>query len=731
MATTRDRFVNDATAWAAALASMSMIAHQVGGKTARDTLFFSTFHVHVLSQIAIALVVPTILLAIIAPKAFARIGPARAVTWAYVASAVLHLAEWALLIRHQDRPAAVALYVHVALVPVLTSGFWAILSEGRDPRANRRQMARAALAACVGGVLGGVLARVVGVTAMLPVLALLHLVCAAASNRLGPLPIARRAEGQPHVPAGVPAQRGVPRRTPVHVQRYLASLAVAVALLAMGAALLDYVFKAQVQNAFPSTQAKLDVFANYYTATAVLALLVQLFLGERVIKRLTLVPTAATLPFSLALGSLGAIIFPGFVSVGLARLAESVTRNSLFRSAYEPLFNAVPAREKNASKTIVDAGFERVGDALGYGAAWALPALGTVGAGRSQLLLAMGVAIAVLVLARFIDAGYRKSLRESLANQSVSIDPSAIMDDVTTRILIESRSGPEPSTRPLSQPLSLIAQIAALGTGDASEIRRALAGSAPLSLRLVHHAIPLLARDDVAGLVVRALRRIAPQCTGQLIDSLLDPELELAVRRRIPRVLVACPNHRGVEGLLAGLEDARFEIRLQCGRALIRMREEHPGLQVDAGRIFARVSREVEGEHPVWVAHEMLEANEDPGESRLIDAKLRLRANHSLEHVFNLLTLILPEEPLRRAFRALHTGDPALRGKALEYLETILPRSVRDRLWPVLEPEGRAAYSVHTQEVALDALRQAHESVEINLSELQRRREGPKGGPPR
>src|SRR5207247_878534 len=153
------------------------------------------------------------------------------------------------------------------------------------------------------------------------------------------------------------------------------------------------------------------------------ALLVQLFLGERVIKRLTLVPTASTLPFSLALGSLGAVIFPGFTSVALARVAEVVTRNSLFRSAYEPLFNAVPAREKNASKTIVDVGFERVGDALGYGAAWALAPLGAQAAGRSQLLLAMGVAIAVLFLARFIDAGYRRSLRENLANQSVSMDP--------------------------------------------------------------------------------------------------------------------------------------------------------------------------------------------------------------------------------------------------------------------------------------------------------------------
>src|SRR5207247_1154011 len=112
-----------------------------------DALFFSTFHVRALPQIAIVSVLPTIALALIAPRLIGRIGPAVAVSWAYVASAALHLAEWGLLVTHQDRTTAVLLYLHILMVPVLTSGFWSILSEGLDPRANRRQMARAALAA--------------------------------------------------------------------------------------------------------------------------------------------------------------------------------------------------------------------------------------------------------------------------------------------------------------------------------------------------------------------------------------------------------------------------------------------------------------------------------------------------------------------------------------------------------------------------------------------------------
>ena len=46
---TSERFTSEIPAWAPALASLCMIAHQVGGKSTRDALFFSTFHMRALS----------------------------------------------------------------------------------------------------------------------------------------------------------------------------------------------------------------------------------------------------------------------------------------------------------------------------------------------------------------------------------------------------------------------------------------------------------------------------------------------------------------------------------------------------------------------------------------------------------------------------------------------------------------------------------------------------------
>ena len=60
-------------------------------------------------------------------------------------------------------------------------------------------------------------------------------------------------------------------------------------------------------------------------------------------------------------------------------------------------------------------------------------------------------------------------------------------------------------------------------------------------------------------------------------------------------------------------------------------------------------------------------------------------SDFGLAHVFRMLGLVLPAEPLRVALHAVQTDDASLRGVALEYLEGILPPDVRAQLWPLLD----------------------------------------------
>jgi hypothetical protein len=97
------------------------------------------------------------------------------------------------------------------------------------------------------------------------------------------------------------------------------------------------------------------------------------------------------------------------------------------------------------------------------------------------------------------------------------------------------------------------------------------------------------------------------------------------------------------------------------------------------------------------------------------------RGNQSLAHVFTLLSLVFPREPLRIAFQALHTDDQRLRGTAVEYLALILPPQIHQQLSPFLDG-GRAASNVaRSRDAVVAELLLSNDSILLNLADLKQR----------
>ena len=166
---------------------------------------------------------------------------------------------------------------------------------------------------------------------------------------------------------------------------------------------------------------------------------------------------------------------------------------------------------------------------------------------------------------------------------------------------------------------------------------------------LVPFLIPLLARNDVFLDVLRALRTLAPAVTGQLVDTLLDPTANPVVRRRVPRVLKACATQRAADGLRLGLEDPRFDLRTQCALALSAITRKNPALVVPREAVFAVVLEELErGRRGLdragrRRAHARTISRRGDSGSR---STPRASVDRGIDHVFTLLSLTLPREPL-------------------------------------------------------------------------------------
>ena len=202
---------------------------------------------------------------------------------------------------------------------------------------------------------------------------------------------------------------------------------------------------------------------------------------------------------------------------------------------------------------------------------------------------------------------------------------------------------------------------------------------------LVAHIIPLLAWDPVSQDAIYALRKVAEERVGALLDALLDPNQPFAVRRRLARVFSVCVSQRATDGLLLGLDDQRFEVRFQCGRSLAAIKEKNPRVRIDAERVYTVVLREVAVGRSIWASHRLLDNVDESDRQTFVDEFVKGRTSQGLAHVFTLLALVLPADPVQVAFRGLHADDANLRGTALEYLDGVLPPAIRDRLWPSLE----------------------------------------------
>lgn len=720
---------------AAAFVSGAMIAFQVGSKATRDALFLSTFDVTALPRMIMVASVASIATVFAASRAMARFGPGRVMPTLFAGSAVLQFFEWA-LVAPAPGVAAVAVFLHYnALGALLISGFWSVLSERFDPRTAKRAIGPIGAAGTAGGLVGGLLAEraaaLLSVAAMLPILAALHVVCAAVLLRV------RAPHGRDlGAAAPVPKPAAGPLRV-LSATSYMRTLVAVVLLATLAEGLLDYVFKAQATGTYGGGPELLRLFAFFYTGVSLLSFVTQAGLSRRALERLGLVRTVGALPWTVAVGGAGAIALPGLASALLARGVEAVVRNSLYRSGYELLFTPLPPRQKRGAKPLVDVGIVRIGDAVAAGLVQAALLLLPAGPNTALLVLSVAFAAAGIALNFTLHAGYMTTLEKSLLSRAVQLDLDEVEDGTTRTTLMHtigaiprvgegaavttdgSAAAPTPSVP--SDPV--LARIDALRSRDPARVRAALAAG-PLEAAHVPQAIAVLAWDEVAPAALRALKAAAPLHAGQLVDALLDSDEEFTIRRRLPSVLAHARSRRAVEGLLEALGDRRFEVRFRCGRALAKLGAADPSLAVDAERVYAAVLREVAVDRQVWESQRLLDRPDEEDEGAgFVDEVLRDRASRSLEHVFTVLSLVLPAQPLRVAFRGLHTDDQLLRGTALEYLETALPPGVRDKLWPFLDdrPRRPSERARPREEIVADLLR-SNESIALNLAALRRGR---------
>ncbi|MBA3459419.1 MAG: hypothetical protein H0T46_05630 [Deltaproteobacteria bacterium] len=690
----------------------ALIAQQVVGKSVRDALFLTTFSAVDLPAMMIVGAILSLSSAVAVSRLLQRHGPRRILPMLFGVSTVAFVGEW-LLGFSRTEWMTVAFYLHMALLgPALLSAFWSLVNEHYDPYNAKHAVARIAGGATVGGVVGGLAvwraADVLELHDLLLAMAGIQLACLVGALLMHALLRATRDAKDSAVRAtgegqGLRALVGAP---------LLRNLAIVVAIGSATSSLLDYLLSATASQLLGKGAPLLSFFSLFWLSVAVVSMVVQFTLGERVLGRLGLAKNIGALPGLLVVGGLAAIALPSLAAFVVIRGFEAVQRNTLYRSAYELFYTPVAESRKRAAKALIDIGFDRLGTVVGAGLVALFLAVDHEHVTLLVLVAIVALSVATLPFTRMLRANYiaalEGGLRDTASLPALTKDessgpeepraPSAAAPEEVAAAPLEPVSvGEGPIADALRHPAGVVDGREWIGAP--AEV--AVAGLGALTARstqpAVAYAIMLLTHRERYVEAFGALSKISAAIAGQLADVLVDPEADVQVRRRVALVLASTGTQRGVDGLLLGVADERFEIRYACSRALMQLVAHHPRLTVDRATILRALLVELDHRArqpapPVFVP--------DPLEEMpmFVAPRLHPAADHVLDHVFTVVGLHIDREQLLMAYRALHQDDVRQRGTALEYLQTILPPDFRDAVWPFVgqlaTPPPRSARTI-------------------------------------
>ena len=286
---------------------------------------------------------------------------------------------------------------------------------------------------------------------------------------------------------------------------YLRAIAGLIGISSLVTEVISWQFKAVAQQFIPAKDHLAAFFGDFTFYAGILALMVQLLLTSRFLRRFGIGVALFTLPLGLVASSAYMLLAGTLLSVILLRGADWVWRYSIDKSTVELLYLPLPSRIKFQVKWFIDTVIWRMGTGVaGLIVLFFVTYLGFNAQRLNWVVLALlGGWLASAWAAR---NKYVTSLTESIREHRIAAEPP-VLDRFTTEVLNASLSASDPEE-----------VLYALNVLEPEQH----AAHPPIRV-LLNHPEPEVRRKAISVLAAGADKEVVP-----LIEPLLeDPSLEV------------------------------------------------------------------------------------------------------------------------------------------------------------------------------------------------------------
>lgn len=415
-------------------------------ETARDTLLLARMPRRSLGIVYILIAICTLPTGALASRMTARWGPKRSLSGSLVVAAVSVLFVRTL---PPTPTTAMGLYVLTGIIgSILVPQFWAFAAGLFTVSQGRRLLGPIASAGVIGGFVGsGLAALAVQTFSTRQLLIGASVIFVLAAGRVLTTRVGDEVVIKARQQTGRSKREKMFSRDAmkdINQDPFLRRIALLVVLSTATVLALDYLFKWSVAESVPPERLG-PYLARYYALLNGASLVMQLFVGGALVRRLGVTSAVLVTPFLLTSASVLTAVFGGAHRAILAtRGLDGALRHSVHRITTELLYLPVNSDVRARIKPFIDGALARIAQAVTACVLLAMAESGHLKRNR-MIVMVIVLAVAWLVLAVSTRKPYLAVFRKALTRDS-GFDQSGghALDFATVAMLVERLSNPNP-----------------------------------------------------------------------------------------------------------------------------------------------------------------------------------------------------------------------------------------------------------------------------------------------
>ncbi len=292
------------------------------------------------------------------------------------------------------------------------------------------------------------------------------------------------------------------------------------------------------------------------------------------------------------------------------------------------------------------------------------------------------------------------ALDDSIEEESLDADIREIMSmDVYQELMKEhidkvtSGVGAEPEVSQMEvakilgimDPASpLIQNLAKLLTHESSEVvRYALESAGKQKKReFVPLIVPHLTKPALREAAFQTLIAYGGSITGTLRDYLVDPDVDIVIRKAIPDILARIGHQRAADLLATELPKGHKDVEAEMIEGMYKMKSLYPQVEFRDREILPEIRRLIKKSYLLLIEFNDLKKDK---QRAVLAEDLEKNFGRALKQIFELLSLVYSHDDMIQAYQNICSGSRKSIDYSVELLDNLLKKEVKEALLPLIE----------------------------------------------